>query len=225
MPVFDRFARPFDAFLFDMDGTILTSIPAVIRAWTAWANRVGVDVDAVMHYLHGRPARDTISHFAPAGTDVAEEVAWLDAREFEDLDGIAPIPGAIDLLNRLPRNRWAVVTSANRALATVRIKAAGLPLPDLLISSDDVTHGKPNPEGFAKAARLLGFASENCLVFEDTIAGLEAGTGSGAQVMRIAGVADAMPEMIAPWITDYTSLQIDVLSDGLAIGGRFNTLP
>ena len=87
----------FDAFLFDMDGTILTSIPAVERAWTAWADRIGAPAEDVLHYLHGRPARDTIARFAPQGADIPAEVAWLDAREMEDLDGIAAIAGATAL--------------------------------------------------------------------------------------------------------------------------------
>jgi len=201
-------ARAYDAFLFDMDGTILTSIPAVERAWTAWAERVGVPTDEVMAYLHGRPARDTISRFAPKGSDVAAEVAWLDAREIEDIDGVAPIAGAASFLSALPADRWAVVTSANRALALVRIKAAGLPLPRVLVSSDDVHQGKPHPEGFLLGARTLGFPVENCLVFEDTGAGLAAGRAAGAALVRIAGDHDGDgPDGVAT-ITDYTGLRV-----------------
>ncbi len=213
-----RFSQPFQAFLFDMDGTILTSIPAVVRAWTAWSNRVGVDVEAVMHYLHGRPARDTIRHFAPPGCDIAAELAWLDAFELQDVDGIVAIPGAAALLTRLPRHRWAVVTSANRALATMRIAAAGLPMPDLLISADDVTRGKPDPQGFAMAARHLGFAASDCLVFEDTQAGLTAGRAAGAGVLRLAGVAD-QADTESPWITDYTGVTVEITDAGLSVGG------
>lgn len=173
------------AFLFDMDGTILTSIPAVERCWSAWAIHAGADVAAVLDYMHGRPAADTIARFLPAGARLDEEVAYLDALELADLDGIAAIGGAAALLSRLPATRWAVVTSANRALALKRIAAAGLPLPGLLVSSDDVSRGKPDPEGYRKAALALGYRPEDCLVFEDTETGLAAGRAAGCRTIRI----------------------------------------
>ena len=176
-----------EGFLFDMDGTILTSIPPVVRAWTAWAERIGADADAVMGFMHGRRAVDTIERFSPAGTDIAAEVRWLDAREHADLDGVAEIAGAGDFLRALPPDRWGIVTSANRALALARIGAAGLPLPRLLVSSDDVTAGKPDPQGYRMAAARLGVDPAACVVFEDVTAGIIAGAAAGARVIRIAG--------------------------------------
>lgn len=208
----------FDAFLFDMDGTILTSIPAVERAWTAWADRIGAPAEDVLHYLHGRPARDTIARFAPQGADIAAEVAWLDAREMEDLDGIAAIAGAADLLAALPADRWAVVTSANRALAERRIAAAGLPAPPLLISSDDVRRGKPHPEGYLRAARHLGFGPARCLVFEDTAAGLQAGRAAGAQVIHVLGTPGVGGSGALASITGYLDLEVKPGPDGLWLG-------
>lgn len=207
----------FDAFLFDMDGTILTSIPAVERAWTAWALQAGAPVDKVLHYLHGRTARDTISRFAPQGADIAAEVAWLDARELEDMDGIRAIAGATEMLAALPTDRWAVVTSANRALATRRIMAAGLPVPPLLISSDDVRTGKPDPEGYLMAARQLGARAERCLVFEDTSAGLQAGLSAGAQVIRVLGTTGADRPAARAAITDYAGMVVTPGPEGLAL--------
>jgi mannitol-1-/sugar-/sorbitol-6-phosphatase len=214
MPVF---AQPFEALLFDMDGTILSSIPAVERAWSGWALRVGVPVEAVLHHMHGRPARDTIAHFARPGLDVAQEVAWLDARELEDLDGILAIPGAAELLAALPHDRWAVVTSANRALADRRIRAAGLPVPPLLITSDEVARGKPDPEGYLMAARQLGVRPDLCLVFEDTVAGINAGQAAGAEVVRMLGTPGAgFPTGIAA-IASYRGLGLTVTEDGVAL--------
>lgn len=210
-------ALRFDAFLFDMDGTILTSIPAVERAWTAWAGRAGAPVDAVLHYLHGRTARDTISRFARPGTDIAAEVAWLDAVELADLDGIAAIPGAAGLLAALPANRWAVVTSANRALALRRIAAAGLPAPPLLVSSDDVQHGKPDPQGYLLAAGRMGWRPDRCLVFEDTTAGLQAGLAAGAQVVRVLGTPGESPPGALAAIRDYAGLTLAASDAGLAL--------
>lgn len=206
---------PFAAVLFDMDGTLLTSIPAVERAWTAWAQRVGVDPGAVLAWLHGRTAADTITHFAPPGCDIAAEVAWLDARECADLDGIAAIPGAAALLADLPAGAWAVVTSANRALARARLAAAGLPLPQVLVSCNDVQRGKPDPEGFVLAARQLGADPAACLVFEDTGAGLRAGLAAGARAVQVRGTDSAGVPPGLPAISDYLGLALHPAPDGL----------
>lgn len=210
-------AGPFAAVLFDMDGTLLTSIPAVERAWNAWAQRAGVDPAAVLAWLHGRTAADTIAHFLPPGRDLAEEVAWLDARECADLDGIAAIPGAAAFLAALPPGAWAVVTSANRALAQVRLAAAGLPLPGVLVSCNDVQRGKPDPEGFIRAARLLGVAPSACLVFEDTGAGLRAGLAAGAQAVQVLGTDSPGVPPGLPAITGYTGLGLRQTPQGLQV--------
>jgi mannitol-1-/sugar-/sorbitol-6-phosphatase len=181
----------YDAFLFDMDGTILTSIAAAERAWSAWAHRVGASADEVLSYMHGRLAVDTVRRFAPATADIDNEVRWLDAREFEDLDGIEEVPGAGIFLRALPAERWAVVTSANRNLAVKRIAAAGLPTPPVLVTSEDVSRGKPDPEGYIRAAQILKVNAASCLVFEDTRAGLKAGLAAGAEVVQIAGTQAA----------------------------------
>lgn len=210
-------SEPFDALLFDMDGTILTSIPAVERAWTAWAHRVGVEAMEVLAWLHGRTAVDTISRFAPAGRDIATEVAWLDARELEDLDGIAAIAGAAALLGSLPASRWAVVTSANRALAERRIAAAGLPQPAILVSCDDVRQGKPHPEGYLLAAERLGCRIDRCLVFEDTGAGLSAGLAAGAQAVRVLGTQSGDLPADIPAIRDYLHLRAQDAVEGIRL--------
>jgi len=186
---------PYEALLFDMDGTILTSSAAAERAYAAWARRAGVSEDAVLGYFHGRRAIDTISHFAPPSMDVDAEARWLEAYELEDLQGITAKPGAIRLLNTLPADRWAVVTSSSRELARKRIAAAGLPFPEYLVSSDDITRGKPDPEGFLRAASTLSVEPNRCLVFEDTQAGLQAGRAAGAEVVQIAGtqIAGELP--------------------------------
>lgn len=183
------------ALLFDMDGTILTSIAAAERAWSAWAQRIGAPAAQVLNYMHGRPAVDTVRLFSPATADIGAEVRWLDERELEDLDGVAEVPGAGAFLRALPAERWAVVTSANRALALKRIAAAGLPIPPVLVSSDDVSRGKPDPEGYIRAAQILRVKATSCLVFEDTRAGLKAGLAAGAEVAQIAGTqaADELP--------------------------------
>lgn len=204
------------ALLFDMDGTILTSIPATIRCWSAWARRVGLEPEFVLDRMHGRRAEDSIAELCPPGRDIAEEVAWLDAAEHEDLEGIEPIPGAKELLTALPRGSWAVVTSANPVLARKRIAAAGLPLPQVLVSSVDVTRGKPDPMGYRLGAERLGVETTQCLVFEDAEAGLQAGRASGAHVLRIAG-GHAGPGWLT--IPDYSAISITETPGGLAYAG------
>ncbi|MBT0782367.1 HAD-IA family hydrolase [Paracoccus sp. pheM1] len=207
----------YEAFLFDMDGTLLTSIPAVERVWTGWAHRVGAPVAEVLAYLHGRRAVDTVRHFAPPHLRIAEEVAWVEAREIEDVDGVVAIAGVIDLLASLAPGRWAVVTSASRRLALRRMAAAGLPLPRITVTSDDVSRGKPDPEGYRRGAALLGVDIGRCLVFEDTEAGLLAGRAAGAQVIRIAGPHTVPQDEEAPTITDYGGLRVLSGASGMVL--------
>lgn len=209
---------PYQALLFDMDGTILTSIAAVERSWRAWADRVGVTPGVVLDYMHGRRAVDTIRHFLPAASDVAAEVQWLDELELRDMEGVAAIPGALAFLESLPPDRWAIVTSANRGLALARIAAAGLPVPKVLVSSDDVTRGKPDPEGYLRGAALLGADPSRCLVLEDAPSGLRAGSAAGADVLRIAGTrgeGDDIP-LVDTW-QGYDGVRIAPVPDGLLL--------
>ncbi|RCW87090.1 HAD-IA family hydrolase [Paracoccus lutimaris] len=198
----------FEAYLFDMDGTLLTSIPAVERVWAAWCKRVVVPYADVLAYMHGRRAIDTVRHFAPPHVSVEDEAAWVEAQEIADVDGVVAIDGAVELLSSLPAEKWAVVTSASRALALRRLTAAGLPLPSTLITSDDVRQGKPDPEGFLLAAERLGADIARCLVFEDADAGLQAGRAAGAQVIRVAGPHGAAQTVDAPTISGFTGLRL-----------------
>jgi sugar-phosphatase len=211
---------PYGAFLFDMDGTILTSIAATERAWTAWAERAGVPPLELLDFMHGRRSIDVIKRFAPLGADTAAEAAWLDARELEDAGGIAPIPGAAEFLAALPPERWAVVTSANRDLAHMRIATAGLPLPAVLVSSEDVKAGKPDPEGYLKGAAKLGIAASECLVFEDADAGVRAGLAAGANVVRISSAYGGAAVGAAATIAGYSEASVEAGADGLRLSLR-----
>ncbi|RJS91425.1 HAD-IA family hydrolase [Salinisphaera sp. Q1T1-3] len=173
------------AFLFDMDGTVLTSIAAAERVWRGWARDHGLDPDVFLPTLHGKRAIDTVRDSGVTGIDPeAEAKAILDA-EVEDVAGIEPIGGAPAFLDALPPARWAIVTSAPRRLAEARIAAAGLPMPRVLISGDDVTRGKPAPDPFHLGARELGVATEDCLIFEDAAAGIEAAQAAGAPTIVV----------------------------------------
>jgi sugar-phosphatase len=170
------------ALLFDLDGVLIDSTPAVTRVWRGWAIEHGFDPEEVVARAHGRPSISTVRDYLP-GSDYQAENRKIESREISDLAGIVPLPGTLDLLASLPPDRWTIVTSCTRALAQVRIRAGGLPLPRALITCDEVTHGKPNPEPYLRGAELLGFPADQCLVFEDVPAGVRAGKAAGARVI------------------------------------------
>jgi len=170
------------ALLFDMDGVLINSTPAVARVWHRWAIEHGFDPEFVVARAHGRPSLTTVREFLPNANHEAEN-REVERREIADLEGVVPLPGALDLLASLPEDRWTIVTSCTRALAEVRIRAAGLPLPKKLVTSNDITHGKPHPEPYLKGASVLGFPPAECIVLEDVPAGVRAGKAAGAKVI------------------------------------------
>ncbi|WP_210203383.1 HAD-IA family hydrolase [Breoghania corrubedonensis] len=206
--------RAIDAVLLDMDGTILNSIKAAERVWRTWAERRGIDVDAFLPTIHGVQAVETIRRLGLAGIDPQNEAAEITKAEIEDVDGIEPIAGAAAFLAMLPHDKWGIVTSAPRVLALRRIKAAGLPLPPLLISAEDVKRSKPAPDGFMHAAERLGTLAHRCLVIEDSPAGIAAAASSGAQVLVVTATHHRPMEIRHPAITDYRDLALERLPDG-----------
>ena len=201
--------KAFRAFLFDMDGTILSSIAAAERVWSAWARKHGLDPATLLQTIHGVRAEDTIARQGLAGVDPRLEAESVTAEELADMEGIDAIAGATTFLGTLPPDKWAVVTSAPRELARRRMQAAGLPLPQVLVAAEDVASGKPSPEGYLLAARQLGVAASDCLVFEDAEAGILAAEASGASVCVItaAHVHQASHPVHAS-IQDYVSLRL-----------------
>ncbi len=170
------------ALLFDMDGVLIDSTPTVARVWHRWAVEHGFNPEEVVVRAHGRPSLTTVREYLP-NADHEKENREVERREIEDIEGVVPLPGTLDLLASLPENRWTIVTSCTHRLAEVRIKAAGLPLPKNLITSNDVVHGKPDPEPYLKAASILGFPAAECVVVEDAPAGIRAGKAAGARVI------------------------------------------
>ena len=146
------------ALLFDLDGVLIDSTPAVSRVWHRWAVEHGLDPETVVRMAHGRPSRTTIRELLP-DADIDHEDREVERREIADLDGVVLLPGARELLNILPPERWTIATSCTRPLAEVRLRAAGLPIPKTMITSSDVKIGKPDPEPYVKAAAKLGFAA------------------------------------------------------------------
>ncbi|HEY3927477.1 MAG TPA: HAD family hydrolase [Candidatus Koribacter sp.] len=172
------------AVLFDMDGVLIDSTPAVARVWERWAREHGFDPAEVVHRAHGRPSITTIREYLPNANHV-EENAIVERCEIEDLEGVVPLPGALHLLSTLPPGLWTIATSCTRALAEVRIRAAGLPIPQKIITASDIKHGKPDPEPYLKAAALLGVHAKDCVVLEDVPAGIRAGKAAGARVIAV----------------------------------------
>jgi len=189
------------ALLFDMDGVLTDSMPAVARVWAGWAVEHGFNPEEVVRAAHGRPSLLTIRDYLPHSDHLAEN-REVERRELEDTEGIVPLPGAMELLAALPRERWAIVTSCTRPLAEVRLRAAGLPRPGLFITSSDVEHGKPAPDPYRAAAEKLGFAPADCIVVEDAPAGVVSGKAAGSRVIGIAAVfgETELREKGADWI-------------------------
>ena len=164
--------------LFDCDGVLVDSDASVLNSWHRWADDLGIDRQRVVDIMHGRRSEDTIAELLPEPEREAA-IALIDKYEVEDAAAVTDIAGALALVTSLPRDRWAVVTSGTRALATARLEAAGIPLPDVLITADDVTRGKPDPQGYLAGARGLGLDPADVLVFEDAPSGLAAARAAG----------------------------------------------
>jgi sugar-phosphatase len=173
-----------EAVLFDMDGTLVDSNACVEKTWRRWAARHGLDADALLQDAHGRQSQETIRRVAPH-LDTPEERAGL-VRAEEDCREVVEVPGARALLASLAPGRWAVVTSAWRRLAEIRLECAGLPVPRVLVTADQVSRSKPHPDGYLLAAERLGFPPAGCVVVEDAPVGVESGRAAG---MRVIGIA------------------------------------
>jgi sugar-phosphatase len=202
------------ALLFDMDGVLIDSTPAVARVWRKWALAHGFDPEEVVHRAHGRPSITTLREYLPNADHEAEN-RLVEQAEIEDLEGVVPLPGAMALLSSLPLERWAIVTSCTRPLAEVRIRAAGLPLPSLFLTSTDVVNGKPHPEPYIKGAAKLGLRSADCVVFEDVPAGIRSGKAAGSRVIafRTTAIDVELQDAGADWVLDNCG-QVKVVNTG-----------
>ncbi|MFN7995799.1 MAG: HAD-IA family hydrolase [Bryobacteraceae bacterium] len=195
------------AVLFDMDGTLVDSGVVVERAWCRWASRNGIPLETVLAFSHGRPTIVTMEHFLP-GRDHTGQLEEMDRYEETDLEGIRAVPGATAIAHALQEHSWAIVTSAWRRLAEARVLAAGLPLPKVMVPIDGIRNGKPHPEGFLQAAARLGVAPKDCLVFEDTRPGIEAGTSAGMQVVALLTTLPAQRLKHHPLIRDFRDVSV-----------------
>ena len=173
------------AILFDLDGVLIDSTACITRHWEDWARQHGLDIAAIMQVAHGRRTIETMRIAAPH-LALDEEVRQFEAGEVADTEGIITIDGALALLNSIPAGAWAIVTSGSRPLATARLQSRGLPVPPTMVTADDVVNGKPHPEPYMTGAHLLGLPADECIVVEDSPAGIAAAAAAG---MRSIGVA------------------------------------
>ncbi|KEQ08064.1 MULTISPECIES: HAD-IA family hydrolase [Pseudorhizobium] len=208
------FIKSYAGFLFDMDGTILNSIAAAERVWGRWALRQGLDLEAFLPTMHGKRGIDTISGLNLPGIDPVAEAEEILRGEIEDVEGVIAIDGAADFLASLPPNRWAIVTSAPIDLARARLAAAGIPQPTIMVTAEDVSVGKPDPQGYLLGAERIGASASEMLVFEDVQAGVTAGEAAGADVMVITATHQHVLATQHPTLLDYRQIAVKTTADG-----------
>lgn len=205
------------ALLFDLDGVLVDSRAVVERVCRLWAARLGITTEELLRVAHGRRTRDTARIVAPH-LDPEREAAWIDNQELLDTDGLVEVAGAQRFVRSLPDGKWAVVTSCGRALARLRLSTVGIPLPAVIITSEDVSNGKPAPDGYRLGAKRLGVAPEACIVFEDAPPGIAAGLAANARVVALRTThPDADFSAAAAVITDYHALRVRQSGNSLVV--------
>lgn len=192
------------ALLFDMDGTLVDSHASIEAVWFAFADRHGVDRATVAEALPGRVASDIIVRVLGSGVDVEAELRWIRLQESRNEIAATAVPGSSEFLASVPAHRWAVVTSAPRAMMVRRLTEAGLDVPRVAVTAEDVRVGKPHPEGFLSAAAQLGFAIESCVAFEDSTSGMNAAANAGARCIAIG----SEPGRNILRVSDFRSLRL-----------------
>jgi sugar-phosphatase len=207
--------------LFDMDGTLVDSGASVVRAWRWAAAELDIPYNRVAPFIHGIPAGQVLSDVAPSVAQVSRDavVRRMLSMQTTDTSGIVAVPGALAALDVLPTARWAVVTSADQALALARIRAAGLPLPRHLITAELTDLGKPAPDPFLLAAQRLGFAPAQCLVVEDSAAGVTAGVAAGCPVLGLLTSSDALADTSFA-VADLSEVEFSADRLGVAVSAR-----
>ena len=201
--------------LFDMDGVLVSSIDSVNRCWAQWADMYGVDREYALRITHGRRAIDTVRTLRP---DIDPQKGLKDIEDIEVLDvgDTKLLPGVIALLNKIPKDRWTIVTSASTRLSTARLVAANVPRPAKMITADDVTVGKPDPEPYRRGAEILGFDVTDCIVVEDAPSGAKAGKAAGSRVLGVVG------SYTVEDLLDVTDWRVKSLEDvDVAVEGAF----
>ena len=187
------------AVLFDMDGVLVDSSGVVERSWRSWALRHGIAESVLMPLIHGRRALETIALVAPH-LDAQAEWQVLIRQELEDTEGFRAFPGAAALAGALPADRYAIVTSAPRSIAVDRLQRGAIRVPAVMVCAEDVTRGKPAPDGYLLAAERLGVAAADCVVVEDAAPGVQAGLAAGMRVLGFTTTETAEAMRDATWV-------------------------
>lgn len=196
------------AILFDLDGTLIDSTSCVEAIWADWAIQHGVDLEKLLAEVHGCRGIEIIPRFKPE-LNVLDENEKLLKLEIQHAKGVTVIPGVKTLLNSLVGLPWGIVTMSTRELALAKLAATGLPVPDVLITADDVTHGKPDPESYLLGAEKLKIEPSQCLVFEDAISGIKSANDAGMRVIQVvfSGHSDIQPDVLHH-IEDMASISV-----------------
>ncbi len=207
-------------FLFDLDGTLVDSLPVVERSWCHWADRHGIDHQDVLNFIHGKQAITSLRYFLAGRPEeeIQAEFKYLEQIEATDTEGITALPGARELLEHLSEAQipWAIVTSGSVPVAHARHKAAGLPTPDVFITAERVKRGKPEPDAFLLGAELLGLAPAECVVVEDAAAGVLAGLNAGSHVIAVNVPAGSPRLEEADFVLNtLTAIDVSKASDGV----------
>jgi mannitol-1-/sugar-/sorbitol-6-phosphatase len=200
------------AILFDLDGVLADSTGSVDRQWRIWARERGIDEEKAVAIAHGVRAVEVIRAIAPH-LDAEAEVRKLESLEAADHDGVAVMPGAADLVRSVPAGSWGVVTSGRRHLATSRLQLVGIPIPQVMVTAQEVANGKPHPEPYLKGAELLGVNPAECLVIEDAPAGIRSAHAGGMKVIALTSTFPASALGEADAVVQKLS-QIHVAPDG-----------
>lgn len=197
-------------FLFDLDGTLVDSLPVVERAWCGWADRFGIAHDEVLNFIHGKQAITSLRHFMAGRSEeeIQAEFLRLEQIEATDTDGVTALPGAVALLNHLNEQGipWAIVTSGSIPVAAARRATADLPEPKVFVTAERVARGKPEPDAYLLGAQLLGLKPDECVVVEDAPAGILSGLAAGSEVIAV-NAPDATPRL------NEVNLRLDTLTD------------
>ena len=195
------------AVLFDMDGTVVDSTPIVEIAWGRFAAKHSLDVAHILATSHGVKAIDSVIRYGPVGIDSVAEAAEMAAFEMASLEGVTEIAGAVAFSEDIPAGQFAIVTSAPRELALLRLEYCGFVVPAVVVAAEDVENGKPHPEPYLLAASSLGIDPSQCVVFEDAPAGILSGLAAGMQVVVVGDTDDVVTAGL-PRIHDYSGVSI-----------------
>lgn len=209
------FTESFAAVVFDMDGTLILSEPAIIRAWSTWAREHGVSVEQLRRF-HGFPTADVVRAVLEEDR-VPAALERINALELAETEGIHPVPGGIDALAALPADRAAIATSCSEPLARARLAASGVVAPSIVVTVDDVERGKPAPDIFLAAAERLGVDPSRCLVVEDAVAGIAAARAAGMRTLAVTTTTPAEHLQADAVVPDLSAVRFEMGVGGVRV--------